>query len=64
MTKLIAALERIVTAEKRCLARLSAATYSKHSERCATCCVLSGQICRTGRLISSLAEALETEQLW
>ena len=64
MTKLIAALERIVTAEKRCLARLSATTYDKHSERCTTCCVLGGQFCRTGRLIYSLTEALETEQLW
>ncbi|HTJ68205.1 MAG TPA: hypothetical protein VL551_11800 [Actinospica sp.] len=64
MTKLNAALDRLLAAQKHCLARLSAAIYDTHSEHCTTCCVLGGEFCRTGRLLCSLAEQFETEQLW
>lgn len=64
MTTLSTALARIATASRFQLERLCAGLYDRHAERCETCCVLGGKFCRTGRLFSNLAEALETEQLW
>lgn len=61
---LTAALARISAASRLRLERLSAGLYDRHAERCATCCVLGGQFCRTGHRLHSLATWLETERLW
>ena len=64
MTTLTTALASVTTASRLRLERLSARLYDQHAERCATCCVLGGEFCRTGRRLHHLATRLETERTW
>ncbi len=64
MATLTNALARVTTASRLLLERLSAGLYDQHAERCATCCVLGGEFCRTGHRLHHLAARLETERMW
>lgn len=64
MATLTTALARVSAASRLRLERLSAGLYDQHAERCATCCVLGDEFCRTGRRLHHLAARLETERLW
>lgn len=64
VTTLNTALPRISAATRHRLERLSAGLYDQHTGRCATCCVLTGEFCHTGRHLHRVAARLETERLW
>jgi hypothetical protein len=61
---LTTALARVTTVSRLRLERLSAGLYDRHAGRCATCCVLGDEFCRTGRRLHHLAARLETERMW
>jgi len=64
MTTPSTALSRSSAATRLRLEHLSAGLYDQHAERCATCCVLGVEFCRTGRQLHRLAARLETERMW
>lgn len=64
MTALTTALARFPAASRLRLERLSAQLYDRHADRCTTCCVLGGELCRTGRYLHTLAARFETERTW